>query len=172
MLRAQGHEAEALDVLVGMAHDHLKYARLGRWSRIWCWILWHLISGGFRPLRAAGWLIALWLANALIFNAALDAGLIGPTDQRAYDFAANQGRIPDWHPRFRPVVFAIDVSLSIISLDERDKWRPLARSVLDRTHSPDWVSDAVSIWRWMAIALVWFLASMLVAGVTGLVAKN
>jgi hypothetical protein len=62
--------------------------------------------------------------------------------------------------------------LPIISLGERDKWRPLARSVLDRTHSPDWVSDAVSIWRWMAIALGWFLASMLVAGGTGLVAKN
>ena len=85
VLRTQGHEAEARDVLIGMARDRRKYAQLSWSSWFWSLVLWNVIRNGYKPLRAAVWLLALWVANAIVFGAAYDVGLMGPTDQRAFD---------------------------------------------------------------------------------------
>jgi hypothetical protein len=173
VLRSQGHEAEARDVLIGMARDRRKYARLSWSSWFWSLVLWHVIRNGYQPLRAVVWLLALWAANAIVFSAAYDAGLMGPTDQRAFEaFVASQGSVPAWYSPFRATSFAIDLSLPIISLGERDKWRPLARPVHGKPDVPAWLPGALSVWRWVAIVAGWFLASMLVAGVAGLVGKQ
>jgi hypothetical protein len=84
VLRAQGHEGEALDILVGMAEDRRKYGGLGLWSWFWTLVLWHVLRNGYRPLRAICWLLVLWLANGVVFGVGYDAGLIGPTDQKAF----------------------------------------------------------------------------------------
>jgi len=181
VLRAQGHETESREILVGMAEDRRKYGRLGGWSWFWTWVLWHVMRNGYKPLRAFFWLLLLWVANGLVFYGGYHAGLMGPTDQKAFEAViTNHGVVPDWYPRFRAVSYAIDVSLPIISLGERDKWRPLDRPVDPKSILPAWVPDAFAIWlpdalvfyRWIAIAAGWFLASMLLAGVTGLVAKE
>jgi hypothetical protein len=173
VLVTQGHEAEARDVLIGMAWDRRKYAHLSWSSWFWSLVLWHVIRNGYRPLRAAVWLLALWVANAIVFHAAYDVGLMGPTDQRAFEaFSASQGGVPAWYPPFRATSFAIDLSLPIISLGERDKWRPLSKAIDGRPVVPTWLPGAVSVWRWVAIVAGWFLASMLVAGVAGLVGKQ
>jgi len=97
---------------------------------------------------------------------------MGPTDQRALEeFVARRGSVPSWYSPFRGTGFAVDLSLPIISLGERDKWRPLAQPVGGKLGVPNWLPGALSVWRWVAIMAGWFLASMLVAGVAGLVAK-
>ena len=173
VLRTQGHEAEARDVLIGMARDRRKYAQLSWSSWFWSLVLWHVIRNGYKPLRAAVWLLALWVANAIVFGAGYDVGLMGPTDQKAFEaFAANQGSVPAWYSPFNATSFAIDLSLPIISLGERDKWRPLTKPVNGKPSVPTWLPGALSVWRWVAIVTGWFLASMLVAGVAGLVGKQ
>jgi hypothetical protein len=173
VLSNEGQEAAALDVLIGMEQDRRKYAQLGWWSWFWSFILWHVIRNGYKPMRAAGWLIALWLASGLMFGVAYDLGLVGPTDKDAFQrFVADARRVPDWYPPFSTAIYAIDVSLPIISLGQRDKWQPLAKSVDTKSESPTWLPGVVRVWRWIAIAVGWFLASMMVAGVTGLVVKK
>jgi hypothetical protein len=172
VLRTQGYEAEACDVLVGMARDRRKYAQLSWSSWFWSLVLWHVIRNGYKPLRAAVWLLALWVANAIVFGTAYHVGLMGPTDQRAFEeFVARRGSVPSWYSPFRATGFAVDLSLPIISLGERDKWRPLAEPVWEKASVPTWLPGALSVWRWVAIVAGWFLASMLVAGVAGLVGK-
>jgi hypothetical protein len=68
VLRAQGYEAEARDILIGMVQDRRKYARLGWWPWVWTLVLWHVIRNGYKPLRAVRWLLALWLASGFVFG--------------------------------------------------------------------------------------------------------
>jgi hypothetical protein len=181
-LRAQGDENDARWFLIRMAEDRRKYAQLGWPTRFWSWLLWHIMRNGYRPLQVILWLFVLWIVSGVVFGTGYELGLMGPTDEKAYNaFVANHGVPPPWYPSFRAPVYAIDISLPIISLGEREKWQPLAEPVVPTTtNSPSWlgflepgaVGIGLVIWRWIAIVLGWFLASMLVAGVTGLVARE
>ena len=63
VLRAQGFDAEAKEVLIGMAKDRRRWAELRTMSRFWQWILWIIIRNGHQPLRAGLWLLGLWLVG-------------------------------------------------------------------------------------------------------------
>jgi hypothetical protein len=172
-LRAQGHEREATEILIGMARDRMLYARLGRWQRLWSGILWHVIRGGYKPLRAMIFLVVLWMANIVVFSVGYQAGLIGPTDQRAFEvFASGSHQVPAWYPPFQSVVYAIDTSLPVINLGQRDKWQPLLHPIDAKSPMPPDVGSVLLLWRWLAIAAGWFLSSMLVIGIAALVTKE
>ncbi len=180
-LRAQSDDSDARSILIGMAEDRRKYARLGWHTRFWNWLLWHVMRNGYRPMRAVFWLLAVWIISYVVFGIGYDLGLMGPTDEKAYTAFVKDHRVsPNWYTSFRAPVYAIDISLPIISLGQRDKWQPLAHQAEGEPNlselltfvEPGSVSVALEIWRWIAIVLGWFFASMLVAGVTGLVARE
>jgi hypothetical protein len=180
-LRVQGHESDARAVLIGMAEDRRRYAQMDPSVRFWQWVSWHVMRNGYRPMRAILWLVLLWSLNFAIFAGGYGLGMIGPSQKDAYDaFSTHSTAVPPWYPKFHPLVYSVDVSLPIISLGERDKWQPLDQPVMGAAGWPGWlkfvgterVSLSLAIWRWTAIALGWFFASMLVAGVSGLVARD
>jgi hypothetical protein len=185
-LRAQGDENDARWFLIRMAEDRRKYAQLGWPTRFWTWLLWHVMRNGYRPLQVILWLLVLWIVSGVVFETGYELGLMAPTDEKAFNFIAKHGSPPPWYPAFRAPVYAIDISLPIISLGLRDKWQPLVQPA---PVGPGWPTTTgfsswlgflepraagigLTIWHWIAIVLGWFLASMLVAGVTGLVARE
>jgi hypothetical protein len=135
------------------------------------------MRNGYRPLRVILWLFVLWICSGIAFHTGYKLGLMVPTDEKAFNFIAKYGSPPLWYPAFEAPVYAIDISLPIISLGVRDKWQPLVQPAVP-SNSSRWhgflgaAGIALAIWRWIAIVLGWFLASLLVAGVTGLVARE
>jgi hypothetical protein len=70
--------------------------------------------------------------------------------------AGGAAKLPDYYPRFQPLIFSFKNTFPLVKLGQADKWQPNPKSGLR------WVV-------WIQILLGWRLATLFVAGVTGLV---
>ena len=123
VLRAQGLDAEAKEVLIGMAQDRRRWANLGTLSRFWQLILWITIRNGHQPLRAGLRLLILWLVGFLAFGLGYQMQVMAPSERFAYDGFA-QGALPGHYEPFCALVYSIDTSLPIIGFGQKDRWHP------------------------------------------------
>lgn len=195
VLRAQGLDAEAKEVLIGMAQDRRRWADLGTLSRFWQWILWITIRNGHQPLRAGLWLLILWLVGFPAFGLGYQMQVMVPSERFAYDGFA-QGALPGQYEPFCALVYSIDTSLPIIGFGQKDRWHPrlmekppprgsndgvsglLCKAGFTRRLDPNvWVSRAtlatsLEVYRWFHLAFGWFFATMLLAGISGLVGRE
>jgi hypothetical protein len=103
--------------------------------------------------------------------------------------------LPGQYDPFCALVYAVDAGLPIISFGQRDRWHPgvpaarpatgggvygtICNASFTRHWDPHrvWVdAPALVTWltmyRWFHIALGWFLATMLLAGISGLVGRE
>jgi hypothetical protein len=201
VLRAEGRDAEAKDILIGMAKDRRKWADLRCHSRFWQWVLWKIIRNGHQPLRAFVWLLVFWVAGFLLFGWGYQAQAMLPSDRFAYDDLAHGKPLPGQYDPFCALVYAIDTSLPIISFGQRERWHPRAAPTPDaaiaqpETHewayrffceasftrhldprghwiAPATLATVLEVYRWIHLAAGWFLATMLLAGISGLVGRE
>lgn len=129
-----------------------------------------------------------------------EAHLMLPTENSAYTSFVDTSIVPGSYESFCAAAYAVDTSLPIISFGQRDKWHPAlpnkpAASVTPDIHSATYrasceaaftrgwvqqspsrnaetVATCLSAFRWFYLAIGWFLATMLVAGVSGLVGRD
>jgi hypothetical protein len=123
-LRAQGHDDEAKDILIGMAEDRRKWSNLSRASRAWQWVLWKTIRNGHRPLRALYALIILWVIGFAAFGWGYQKHVMLPSEKEANQSVAGGQPLPGHYEPFCAPVYAIDASLPIISFGQRERWHP------------------------------------------------
>jgi hypothetical protein len=142
---------------------------LGRWgSRLWGWLLKWTIGYGFHP----GWAIwGLLLLAALgwgLFRHGYFSGAMAPTDKEAYCFFRDhQRQPPSYYQRFTASVYSLENSLPFVSLGQKDHWTP------DPNQQGWWrLASFLRGFRWGQILLGWLLATLFVAGVTGVVRKE
>jgi hypothetical protein len=103
--RTAGDEAAARTVQLAKLRRHRR--TLPRYARIWGHLQDATVGYGFRPMRAAGWLLALLLTGALAF--ALDH----PRPLK-----------PDEAPDFNPVFYTLDLLLPIIGFGQEGAFAP------------------------------------------------
>ena len=137
------------------------------------------IAYGHRPLRAVGWLAALWIVGALMFGIAFGNGAFKPNN--AFILAR-----PDWaqceaegdrrgdhpstldcyraqpgaagYPAFNAALYSLDTLLPVVDLEVQDYWVPDARA-----------APLARWYLWAHIAAGWALTLLAVAGFSGLV---
>jgi hypothetical protein len=191
VLRAQGHDDDAKKILIGMAEDRRKWGGLSRWSRGWEWILGATIDYGYRPFRAGIWLLVLWLIGLLLFWAGYWAQVMVPSNKDAFAEFAVHGVVPGWYEPFSSLIYAVDTALPVISFGQRDRWLPAGHPCgTPSSWDPNQITcrpelkgrlgsytraaltATLPIYRWVHLALGWFLASLFVAGITGLVKRE
>jgi hypothetical protein len=99
---------------------------------------------GYRTWLAGLWLLGWWAAGTLVFAAAYPHYLI-PAAPNAP------------HHAFQPVIYALDVLLPVVDLNQQEFWIPqgLAR----------WFA-------WASILAGWLLATAVAAAVTGAVKRD
>ena len=119
MLRSQGHDAEAKNILIGMAEDRRKWGDLSRSSRAWQWVLWITIRNGHQPLRALYALFILWGIGFIAFGWGYQKLVMLPSDKFAYESFASGQSLPGNYDPFCAPVYAIDTSLPIIASSSR-----------------------------------------------------
>ncbi|MCP2334736.1 hypothetical protein [Actinomadura rupiterrae] len=100
-----GDEHAARNVLIAKQRH---YRRTQPWyGRIWGYVQDWTIGYGYRPLRAAAWLAALWLVGAVAYS------LHNPPPLKA-----------DEKPPFNAFAYSLDLILPIISLGQEDRFAP------------------------------------------------
>jgi hypothetical protein len=103
--RAAGDEAAARTVQLAKLRRHRR--TLPRYARVWGHLQDTTVGYGFRPLRAAGWLLALLLTGTLAF------ALHHPRPLKP-------GEAPD----FNPVFYTLDLLLPIIGFGQEEAFAP------------------------------------------------
>jgi len=140
--RREGREQDAREVAI--ARQRARRRTLALPGRLWSLLLDVAIGYGYRTWLAGVWLLGWWAAGTLVFAAAYPHHLI-PAAPNAP------------HPAFQPVIYALDVLLPVVDLNQQEFWIPqgLAR----------WFA-------WASILAGWLLATAIVAAVTGAVKRD
>jgi hypothetical protein len=141
---------------------------LRRWgARLWGWLLKWTIGYGFHP----GWAICgLLLLAALgwgLFRHGYYVGAMAPTDKDAYCHFHAKGWAPNHYQRFTASVYSLENSLPFVNLGQKDHWTPDPNPQASR-----WMSAILRWFRWGQVLAGWLLATLFVAGVTGVVRKE
>jgi hypothetical protein len=158
--RQAGMEQEARRVAIAQRNDLRLAPGMSLPHRAGNWLLDKTIKHGYQPLRAVGLLAIVYLAMLLTFWAAQHhGGLIVPADgTRAAATACTSG-----YPCFYPAGYAFDTVVPVISLGQASHWR------INAAAPWGWAYTAASC---TATILGWALATLAVAGFTGLVRKE
>jgi predicted acyltransferase (DUF342 family) len=156
-----GQDTEARLIALARRQDVRQYGEL-TWYRLTLnWLVDKSIKYGYQTWRAVGLLAGLYLAAVMIFWAAQHhANLIMPVGTLPSGTAPTAMHCMSSYPCFYPAGYAIDVVIPIINVHQASYWGP-------NGHVP-W-GDALTIFTWLATAFGWLLATLAVAGYTGLV---
>jgi hypothetical protein len=164
VFRRMGREADAVEVLIAKQEDLIRYGKLSLWGRLTRRILGVTIGHGYRSGRALLWSLAFVIAGALIFGWANARGLMAPSSPEILTDPLYRagGTIPPDYPRFQALAYSLDAFLPIVDLHQESFWLPDAGKPF---------GALVRLYLWIHIAAGWFLSTLFVSGVTGLVRR-
>jgi hypothetical protein len=164
VFRRMGREADAVEVLIAKQEDLIRHGKLSWWGRLTRRILGITIGHGYRSGRALLWSLAFVIAGALIFGWANARGLMAPSSPEILTDPLYRagGTIPPDYPRFDALFYSLDAFLPIVDLHQESFWLPDAGKPF---------GALVRIYLWIHIAAGWFLSTLFVSGVTGLVRR-
>lgn len=153
ILKDEGDDSGATDVLIAMENSRLRNADLKRGERAWLWLQGTTIGYGYSPGRAVWFVAFLTICGAILFSVGYRKGAIIPVDEKEL----HQGR------PFNGFVYSLENLIPFVTLGHSSHWIP----------NPDGpkLGRLLRYYLWIHILLGWFFASMLVASVSGLVHK-
>jgi hypothetical protein len=167
VLREAGNDRGARKVLFEMERRRWRAEERSRYARLGGWVLGLTIGYGIYPLRALGWLVLLTALGWYPFRHGYFAGAMAPTDKDVYHFFHDHGWSPDHYPRFTASIYSLENSLPFVNLGLKDYWTPNPNPQASR-----WMPPILRWFRWGQVLLGWVLATLFVAGVTGVVRKE
>ncbi|OIO03661.1 MAG: hypothetical protein AUJ49_04210 [Desulfovibrionaceae bacterium CG1_02_65_16] len=143
-------------------------------KRFWWWVKDIIVGYGYKPHFALIWLAAIWLLGAAVFGHAYPEGM---TQSASYKYATPEQNQTDLdnntqplglmlstnYPAFNPLIYSLDVALPIVDLQQERYWMPNSS-----------VPEGRGLWwfNWFEVLMGWFLASMGIAGATGIIRKD
>ncbi len=180
VLHAMGHETDARQIAIARMDAYREHGNTGPLRDWWLGILKATAGYGYEPWRALYWIAPVILFGMLAFHNDYHMGGIVPAKERVYlDKCYPQAaekkcewrevaraaygaplRIPKEYPEFNAFIYSLDVFLPIVDLHQEDYWIPA-------TTAPK--AGFSFVYQWVHIALGWFLTSIFVAGLAGIV---
>jgi hypothetical protein len=164
MYRQAGQDTEAREVAIARRRDLRKYGNLSWYVWLGNWFLDKTIRYGYQTWRAAAGLAAVFVAFLVLSLAGQHQHVIVPTgDVQGLHPVPTATQCTSSYPCFYPLGYTIDTVIPIINVHQADHW------AADGHTSYGWVWVAGT---WGATAAGWALATLLVAGYTGLVRQD
>lgn len=162
--RRAGQDTAARTVAIARRADLRKYGNLSSYRKVGNWLLDKTIRYGYQTWRAGVVLVA-------VFVVFLALAVLGQHLQVIVPIGSIKGLHPvptatqctSSYPCFYPAGYAVDTVIPIINVHQADYWGPDGHAAWGWV----WVGSA-----WVATGLGWALATLLVAGYTGLVRQE
>ncbi len=191
VFRESGDVHGARRVLFEMEHRRRKEYDRNWLARGWSWILKWSIGYGYRSWHALVGLVLLTLVGGIVFGCGYLGGAIVPNDKEAYLAFEQRGYPPDYYPHFNPFIYSFEHSFPLVSFGLKDHWIPRPagpdRIPVLRATIPVKLANAsfrgwyffrlnapglLHLCLWVQVVMGWGLASLFVAGLTGIVEKQ
>jgi len=167
VLRETGDDRGARAVLFEMERRRRQMEHRGWFARLVDFALKWTIGYGFYSWRALGWLVLLTALGWGSFRHGYFSGAMAPTDKDAYCQFRTKGWTPNHYQRFTASVYSLENSLPFVNLGQKDHWTPDPNPQVSR-----WMPGVLRWFRWFQVLFGWLLATLFVAGVTGVVRKE
>ncbi|HEY6275125.1 MAG TPA: hypothetical protein VIX86_02230 [Streptosporangiaceae bacterium] len=160
-----GQDTEARAIAVARRRDLRRYGNLSWYRRTLNWLLDWTIQYGYQTWRAVLLLAAVYLISVAVFVAAQHhPGLIMPVmDTSHLRPAPTALDCTSTYPCFYPAGYAIDTVIPIINVHQSSYWAPNGGARL---------GTPLVVFTWVGTLLGWALATLAVAGYTGLVRSS
>jgi hypothetical protein len=182
VLRDDGDNAGAQEVLFEMERRRRKKEDLSKFQKFWSTVLKSTVGYGYHPAWALRYLLASTLLGFFLYYVGYSAGSIVPADPAAYGvFKPNHQLLPVHYEHFHASMYSLENSFPLVKLGQVDFWRPdpaPERFVEWVGNRPARFSVRVSVagflrwFRWTQIIFGWFFATLWVAAVTGFVRRD
>ncbi len=127
-LRDSGEDSQAREVL--LAKQRRRRETLPVAGRVWGYAQEATVGYGYRPGRAALWMVLLWAFGAVYFAV---HHMPAPVDQQAW-------------PQWNPALLALDLLLPVIDLGQSAAWR--------LTGAEQWVATVITMLGWVLASTV------------------
>ncbi len=188
VMRNAGVDRGARRVLFAM-EDHLWKEERTLAAAIFRWPLSLVVGYGYYPLRALVGLFLLVVIGWGVYAGANAAGAMVPREENAYaQFKAN-GHAPSHYEPLGPFVYSLENSLPLVKLGQTDRWgpdptpswrpsttqppQPPGANTPDAPKSSLFATPRfLFAFQRLQVLLGWILATLFVAGVTGIVQKD
>jgi hypothetical protein len=162
--RRAGQDDEAQTVEIAMRRDRRKHGNLSAGTKFFNWLLDITIRYGYETRRA---LVAIALLYILVFLAFWFAqhqgNLVAASNVQNTSLHPAAMHCVTGYPCFYPAGYAFDVVVPLINIRQADFWQANGHHAFGWA----WVS-----FTWIATALGWFLATLLVVGYSGLAKRQ
>ena len=161
--RRAGKDAEARKVAIAKRVDLRRYGNLHPYRKVGNWLLDKTIRYGYESWRAGAGLAVLYSAVWLLVTIAQHTHGIMPVGNiKGLDPVPSATTCTSNYPCFAPAGYAVDVVIPIINVHQDQYWGPNGHA-----WGYAWVTSI-----WMVSVLGWALATLLVAGLTGLTRRQ
>ena len=163
--RQAGQDTQARKVAVARRADQRKYENLNRYRWFVNWFLDWTIKYGYQTWRAAAGLAVVFMAFLGLSVLAQHNHLMTPSfgDTDGLHFVPSATKCTSAYPCFYPIGYAVNTVVPIINVHQAAYWGPDG-------HAPwGWAWGGLT---WVATGAGWALATLLVAGYTGLVRQD
>ena len=162
--RQSGQDGQARKVAIARRSDLRKYGNLNPYRWFGNWFLDWTIKYGYQTWRAGVGLAAVFVVFLMLSILGQRQHVIVPIgDREGLHSVPSATQCTSEYPCFYPVGYTVDTVIPIINVRQADYWGPDG-------HAPwgwVWVGGT-----WIATGLGWALATLLVAGYTGLVRQD
>jgi hypothetical protein len=161
-----GHDSDARTVRIAKEDKRLEHMHGQPFQSLFWQLAGHTIGYGYKPQMVLVPLSMLILLCAFMFWLGYPEYM---TKTISYDYASNStyqdkgSAIASDYPAFQPIIYSIDVALPIVDLQQERYWMPNSKSEFGHFY---WIVN------WTEVLLGWFLASMGIAGATGIIRKD
>lgn len=186
VLKAHGDDDGATRVLVAMEDRRLAandYSNRLEKAAVQAegFVLKETIGYGYQPLRAFPWILGLTGLSWILYRRSYLAGGMVPTEKDACDIYKTLRKVPGHYPKFSPAIYSVENSVPLVNLGQNDKWQPdPAPAVAQPPLEGRWkrfnrfiISPQFLRWfLWAQILLGWLLATLFLAGISGVIRKD
>jgi len=164
MYRQAGQDTEAREVAIARRRDLRKYGNLNWYRTFGNGFLDKTIRYGYQTWRAGLGLAAVFVAFLVLSLIGQHQHVIVPTGSiKGLDPVPTATRCTSDYPCFYPLGYTVDTVIPIINVRQADYWGPDGNA----PYGWLWVAGG-----WGATAAGWALATLLIAGYTGLVRQD
>jgi hypothetical protein len=161
--RDMGKRKEGREVAIAKEVDRRRRTDMSFLGKGWHRIKGAVVGYGYAPWRAGVGVVALVVVGTVLFGFAKDRGVMVPTKADRADRATVVRHCTSDYPCFQRLPYAVDAVVPLVNLQQRDNWAP------DAHHSwGSWYRAFV----WSGTLMGWFLSTMALAGVTGLLDRD
>lgn len=138
----------------------------------------HLIGYGYKPFLTLNYAIIIVLLGALFFHIGFDRGIMH-ADYRGIIGSEAGFQDDAYQPKFSAFVYSLDVFLPIVNLNQVEHWKPQPKSdYLNTANQERLVTHYASfsfwlkLWMYFQILSGWFLVTLLIGGLSGLIREK